>query len=291
MLKILEEKGIFVNKEWFNSRKNKCIDDIISDYINEDIQKTTVNVFEKNFNVKQIYFINFDIMVQINEIVDISQTYAERLSRKEKDNFTYKILLQHAENKFIGLLNQNIYDINLSKLPGFKILIKRNSVLRYGVIKLTNKNFDFVGGKSDTVVELMCSILIYDKNANANTFKKQLKEQKIEINDNKVEESNDSNSKAIDDTPKYVMIDSVFSFRIIKFSGKMEYNLMVIDEDKIKGIIRKEIVEQTLGIKPEEWTVLSKENQSDRFNNITQLIRKQKFLRSFCSETYVYDIL
>lgn len=291
MLKILEEKGIFVNKEWFNSRKNKCIYDIISDYINEDIQKTTVNVFEKNFNVKQIYFINFDIMVQINEIVDISQTYAERLSRKEKDNFTYKILLQHAENKFIGLLNQNIYDINLSKLPGFKILIKRNSVLRYGVIKLTNKNFDFVGGRSDTVVELMCSILIYDKNANANTFKKQLKGQKIEINDNKVEESNDSNSKAIDDTPKYVMIDSVFSFRIIKFSGKMEYNLMVIDEDKIKGIIRKEIVEQTLGIKPEEWTVLSKENQSDRFNNITQLIRKQKFLRSFCSETYVYDIL
>ena len=288
MIKILEERGIFVNKDWFDTYKDKNIDDIIDHYVNEDIKNSTTNMFEKNFNIKQIYFINFDVIVQVNEIVDISQPYEERLSGIEHNKFTYKMMLQHADNKFIGLLNQNIYGINLSTLPGFKILIKRNSVLRYGVIKLSYKNFEFVGGKSDPIVDLMCSILIYGDSNTKNTYKKKVESNNDESRDHPNEVRHDLNNEIVDGSPKEVMIDSIINFRIVKISGKMEYSLMVLDEDKNKGIMKKEIIEEILAIKPEEWLVPSRENQCNKFNTIIQYIKVRRFLRLFDSETYIY---
>jgi hypothetical protein len=100
------------------------------------------------------------ILVQIEEIVDITIPFSQRINFEISKNPTFKILLSDGFVQCIGLTRGMFPQLSPLLTPGAKALVKAGSEVRFGVIFFnSHQNVEILGGKSPLLVEKCRSIL------------------------------------------------------------------------------------------------------------------------------------
>lgn len=149
-----------ISNEWIQN--NKEAQNILELFINTDINLTSLPAFDSSILSVESFYLRKDILVQVDEIVDISIPYAERCDFKMGKNGTLKLLLDDGSLKFIGISKTRIEYFNPLLQPGLKIIIKKGTLIKYGVVFLDNENIKIIGGKSDIQIERRRSIVVYN---------------------------------------------------------------------------------------------------------------------------------
>ncbi|KAH0786662.1 tudor domain-containing protein 3 [Histomonas meleagridis] len=109
------------------------------------------------------------ILIQVDEITDISLNIEERKTFTTSKNGTLKILLNDGQIKFIGISKEPISKINPASAPGIKISLEPPIEVRYGVLFLSDRQITVYGGESPKMIEQRQRILDpkYAQRANA----------------------------------------------------------------------------------------------------------------------------
>ena len=187
------KEGIFVKKSWLEECFQKGMKEmniIYNHYINTCISKSS-EIRQTMFDFKESKgMINSKFMVQVDEIVDISLDKPKRLEFVQAQNGTKKYFFSCGNVKIIGFENEPISSITPLTKPGTKVTIIPPVTIRYGVMFLSEKNIQVVGGSSDDL-ELKRKHILEDGKANDD-----------DIYPSSSQKSKKSSKKAEDDTSK-----------------------------------------------------------------------------------------
>lgn len=146
-------KDANLKKEWLDKvSKNQNQSNVFYTFLNTDIAESSEPLdFIKNVrsNIGPSFIIENRAILQINEVVDISQPKDSRNKFETTIKGTLKLLLTDGINTIIGITKKPINNqIKPSSDPGSKILLKPPVIVKYGIAFLSNDNIQFYGGKS-----------------------------------------------------------------------------------------------------------------------------------------------
>lgn len=183
-------KDANLRKEWLDDViKVQGQNKIFNIYLNTDIQESSEPLeFMKNIgpDIKAEYVIEERAILQINEVVDISQPNDLRKKLEVSARETLKLLLTDGQNAVIGITKTSINQlINPAIDPGSKILIKPPILVKYGIAFLSKDNTQFYGGRSPELVKKRSEI--FRKVSNIRRITKKVSS----INDSQPKEVND----------------------------------------------------------------------------------------------------
>lgn len=150
--------------EWIN--KHSTVESKLLSVAEDDINEyyNGSNISEINREAK--FEIPYHILLQIEEVVDISLPFEQRIMLEfDQYNGTFKLLLSDGHNLFCGLISADESPLTPQSKPGAKILIKKGTIVRFGVIFLNTESFIFIGGSSPISFEKERKTMIFDKNA------------------------------------------------------------------------------------------------------------------------------
>ena len=151
-----KNKGIFINDIWVLNLYNSGIIDFSQLY--EQFLKSSITescILPKQFIKTKISKenLNFNIVLQIDEIFDISLPLNERKEYKNTPKGSLKLILAIEKYKFIGFEFKKITKLTNLIDPGLKILLKSPIIIRYGVFYLTDNNIEILGGFDPYLIE------------------------------------------------------------------------------------------------------------------------------------------
>lgn len=157
-------KDANLKKEWLDDvSKNQNQSSIFYTFLNTDIAESSEPLdFIKNIssNIGPNYIIENRAILQINEVVDISQPKDSRNKFETSIKGTLKLLLTDGINIVIGITKTPISNqIKPSSDPGLKILLKPPVIVKYGIALLSNDNIQFLGGKSPVLIKKKSDLL------------------------------------------------------------------------------------------------------------------------------------
>ena len=134
------------------------ISDIFLDFLESDISFTSNSfdfIFNDKLNKYPLFRVSQNLILQVNEIVDISQPYKKRKNFVISSRTTLKFQLTDGKNNIIGISKRQFkkLKINPASMPGMKILLKPPIEFRYGILFITDENIQLLGGYSSVMIE------------------------------------------------------------------------------------------------------------------------------------------
>ena len=150
-------KGINIKNEYVQHLKEETdysVDEIFEKFLNTDISETC-NSNESLITAlqKKEYSLEKSLVVQIDEVVDVSIPRKDRSNNKCSDFPTYKLLINDGGMQMAGVMQTTNTKINSSSTPGIKIEIKEGTLLCYGVFLLHDSNINYHGGSSPNLIK------------------------------------------------------------------------------------------------------------------------------------------
>lgn len=136
---------------WVASMYKQGITDteiLLEIFLDTDITQTSDVTGTSLNSQRQKYMLDKEILVQVDEIVDISQDEEQREKLIFSDKGTMKYLLNDAGEHMIGVSQKKIELIDNDSPPGIKIIILPGTIVRYGVFLLDDDHIKILGGKS-----------------------------------------------------------------------------------------------------------------------------------------------
>lgn len=153
----LSSLGVYLNKSWIDFVKSKdfrSFDDLLNEFLFTDIEQTTEpNYFLIENIQKPQCFITTPMIIQIDEIIDVSLSDKDRLYNNKSQNPTLKMLVNSGGFKTSGIIQDQIQNLDLDIEPGLKILVKSGAYLIYGVLMICEDNTIVLGGSSPKLIE------------------------------------------------------------------------------------------------------------------------------------------
>ncbi|OHT01060.1 hypothetical protein TRFO_01620 [Tritrichomonas foetus] len=157
---------------WYDQEKeqNKEIKRIYKNYLENDLKITSIPVFSNDSYLSSTFELDLNIIVQINEIVNISLPSSRRINFDQINSTisnnnhtdTFKMILSDGFNQFIGISKGNFPEISPQILPGYKIKILKGTKAKYGIFFLENDKTEFIGGLSTDLCQQRKKLLIYN---------------------------------------------------------------------------------------------------------------------------------
>lgn len=152
---LLRSRGINAKRKWVEETLvsgAKSPEDVLERFLNADIEETTEcgpeNQLSMNFMKPQM-ILEAPVIVQVNEVVDVSLPELERLEMKESSSPTLKLLLSDGDSIY-GIVQRPIPGIKVG-CAGVKVKISAGTIMRYGVFILNEENTLCLGGRSDKI--------------------------------------------------------------------------------------------------------------------------------------------
>ncbi|EAY04903.1 hypothetical protein TVAG_016750 [Trichomonas vaginalis G3] len=161
----LIEYGAKLNPEWLQRNIGEDSKEILNAFLDTDIEDTSKEVLSDEIYQKPKFTMEENIIFQVNEIVDISITYAQRVNFEMNENGLLKLLLHAKGCDFIGLLDVNQLDLDVLSIPGLKICVHKGTEAFYGVFLLNKDNTKVLGGKSNQIISKREKLHIYKNDA------------------------------------------------------------------------------------------------------------------------------
>ena len=142
----------------FDSNSSSALDRIFEIFKGADMHECVKSslipddiIFSKNG------IINGPIILQIDELSDISLPYSKRhnskISNSNSRKRTYKLFLSDGIHNLVGLELEQISTLNSSLAPGSKLLLK-NVRVKHGVLLLERSSTTVLGGGCDRLEKL-----------------------------------------------------------------------------------------------------------------------------------------
>ena len=154
-ISLLRSRGINAKQKWVEDMLlsgARSPEDVLERFLNTDIEETTEcdpeNQLSMNFMKPQM-ILEAPVIVQVNEVVDVSLPELERLGMKESTSPTLKLLLSDGDAIY-GIVQRPIPGIKVG-CAGVKVKISAGTIMRYGVFILNEENTLCLGGRSDKV--------------------------------------------------------------------------------------------------------------------------------------------
>ena len=165
----LRKKGICAKEQWITKIgiENEKIYDI---FLESDIEDTSNDLFDKfdeesNIFNTFLFSLPYDVVFQINEVVDISIPYSRRAMFEQAENGSLKILIQQGALICCAIALSQINGISVCIELGTKLLIKKGTTSIFGVFLLNQENCEVLGGKSEKIIEKRKKLHKYQPNA------------------------------------------------------------------------------------------------------------------------------
>ena len=156
MTSFLESMFINPKSKWVGMMLEEGVSnkrELFEIFLNTDIRETSeLSGLSMNF-MKPKYFLERPVILQVNEVVDVSLRKDRRFKMDERQSPTLKLLLSDGD-RMIGVAQRHIPGIAVG-CAGVKVKIDKGTVMRYGVFVLNEENTEFLGGRSDAIVSLV----------------------------------------------------------------------------------------------------------------------------------------
>jgi hypothetical protein len=146
--------GVHPSPAWLealSTRNFTSEDALYSEFLNTDIARTSVSLNLHNPDLRRTFILGAPLIVQIDEIVDVTAPKALRERLLFTDHPTFKVIVNDAGNFSIGVVQTEIPGLSDS-LPGVKVMIAAGTVLHYGAFVLSPDNTRILGGSSPELV-------------------------------------------------------------------------------------------------------------------------------------------
>ncbi|KAH0795841.1 recQ-mediated genome instability protein 1 [Histomonas meleagridis] len=156
-IKKLKSLGWNIKESWFNQVFNNGINDF--DTIHQELLNTDISLSCEphddflSLAQKSYWSLPYNVVLQVNEVVDISLPYEKRINFESSPKGTFKIDLSDGGFQLVGVTETQIPHLSVSIMPGQKIHISNNTVVCYGVFMLNEHNVQINGGFSDIQIE------------------------------------------------------------------------------------------------------------------------------------------
>lgn len=148
----LVSDGFNIKRSWLKRLIENGINDkkdIISHFLISDISETSESFSILEQRESEFIEIRDKLVLQIDEIVDISSTKSDRISLLQSSKRTLKMLLRSGNFSVIGIEKRKICFLDPTIEPGSKVMLQPPVHMRYGVLFLTDSNTAFLGGCSE----------------------------------------------------------------------------------------------------------------------------------------------
>lgn len=147
--KFTSQCGLVPRDDWLNSLFSRNISNfqkIWEDFLTTNICRTTLPFRELRQVTEPCLKLSKSVVVQINEVVDISLPNSDRIAFKQSPKGTLKFLMSHGDQIFIGIekekLDSSIFNTTL--VPGCKVRISKGTEFRYGVLFIRKNNIELL---------------------------------------------------------------------------------------------------------------------------------------------------
>ena len=154
---------------WLREQKENITDPqlIIDFFLNNDLHTTSDPVIDPESFLYEDYILESTILVQIDEIVDISLPLSKRkdfiVNNSEKKR-TLKFLLSDGHFQFAAISKDYLSAFDPRIIPGVKMKILTGTRAKFGVLFLKSDMIEIIGGQSLELKKIRNSRVIYDEN-------------------------------------------------------------------------------------------------------------------------------
>lgn len=152
-MEILLMHGAKLDADWAKIHAGDDAKDVLNSFLDSDIDETSRQVLEEVYLMRDSFILDSPTIFQVNEIVDISLPFIDRVNFIENPKGTLKLLLHTKYVDFIGLCDTGVLNLSPLSLPGIKISIAKGSRAKYGVFVLSSDNTTVLGGSSLKVIK------------------------------------------------------------------------------------------------------------------------------------------
>ena len=134
---------------WLREQEENHLDQqqIFDFFLNEDLHNTSDPAIDPNVFLQEDYILDSTILVQIDEIIDISLPFIKRkdfiLNNSEKKR-TLKFLLSDGHFQFAAISKDFLPDFNPRIVPGIKIQILYGTKMKFGILLLEKNKLEII---------------------------------------------------------------------------------------------------------------------------------------------------
>lgn len=163
---------------WLKEQTENHLDqhEIFDFFLNNDLRITSESIIDPNIFIYEDYVLSSNILVQIDEIIDISIPFSKRkefIVNSSTKRRTFKFLLSDGHFQFAAI-SKDFLEFDPRIVPGIKIKILSGTELKFGILLLKKDKLKIIGGQSLELRSKRHSIVLYDE--------KRYKEQQMQSN-------------------------------------------------------------------------------------------------------------
>lgn len=152
---------------WIQENLSKGItaDELQTFFLQEELSVTSDSCFDPNLKDRKDFILKSNILIQINEIVDISLPLSSRCLldvNKNESRRTFKCILSDGYCQYVGVSKTSFPFFHPQILPGVKIKLLKGTKVKYGVFLLEAEKLHILGGLSSNLQKRRQSIIIHD---------------------------------------------------------------------------------------------------------------------------------